>query len=91
MPNVVLRRGNLFDCDLTDAQAVTCYLMIKPMLRIAELLDRSLRPGTPVVSLCFWFRDREIAASSKSAGLLGAAALYYWPAHSGPSNGAILK
>jgi hypothetical protein len=91
MPNVVLRRGNFFDCDLSDAQAVTCYLMIKPMLRIAELLDRSLRPGTPVVSLCFWFRDREVAASSKSAGLLRAAALYDWPAHSRPSDGATLK
>jgi hypothetical protein len=91
MPNVVLRRGNFFDCDLADAQAVTCYLMIKPMLRIAELLDRSLRSGTPVVSLCFWFRDREIAASSTSAGLLGAAALYYWPARNRPSSDANLK
>jgi hypothetical protein len=85
---VVLRRGNFFDCDLSDAQAVTCYLMTKPMLKIAELLDRSLRPGTPVVSLCFWFRNREIAASLKNSGLLGAAALYYWPARSEPSHEA---
>lgn len=80
MPNVLLRRGSFFDCDLTDAQAVTCYLMIKQMPRIAELLDRTLVPGTPVVSLCFWFRDREIAASVESSGPLSAAALYYWPA-----------
>lgn len=81
LPNVQLRRGNFFDCDLADAHAVTCYLMIKPMVRIAELLDRTLKPGTPVVSLSFWFRDRQAAASLKNAGLLGAAALYYWPAH----------
>ncbi len=30
-PNVLLHRGNFYDRDLTDAQAVTCYLMIKPM------------------------------------------------------------
>jgi hypothetical protein len=33
-----------------------------------------------VVSLSFWFRDREVAVSSTNAGPLGAAALYYWPA-----------
>jgi hypothetical protein len=80
MPNVLLRRGNFYDCDLTDAQAVTCYLMIKPMPKLAAFLDRMLAPGTPVVSLSFWFRDREIAASRESSGLLGATALYFWPA-----------
>ena len=80
LPNVVLRRADFHACDLTDARAVTCYLMIKPMPKLANLLDRALAPGTPVVSLSFWFRDREVAASSASAGPLGAAALYYWPA-----------
>lgn len=80
LPNVRLRRGDFYRCDLTDAQAVTCYLMIKPMPKIAALLDRMLAPGTPVISLSFWFRDREVAASLKSGGPLGAAALYYWPA-----------
>jgi hypothetical protein len=80
MPNVSLRRANFFDCDLADAQAVTCYLMINAMPRMAKLLDGALVPGTPVVSLCFWFRDRDVTASLESAGLMGAAALYYWPA-----------
>jgi hypothetical protein len=80
MPNVLLCRGNFYDCDLADAQAVTCYLMIKPMPKLAGFFDRVLRPGTPVVSLCFRFRDREVAASLENSGLLGAAALYYWPA-----------
>jgi hypothetical protein len=81
MPNVLLNRGNFHDFDLTDAQAVTCYLMMKPMPKLARFLDRTLRVGTPVVSLSFWFRDRDIAASRNGFGPLGAAALYYWPAH----------
>jgi hypothetical protein len=80
MPNVFLRRGDFYTLDLHDAQAVTCYLMIKPMPKLAELLDRTLKPGTPVVSLTFWFRNREVAATRDGPGLRGAAALYYWPA-----------
>jgi len=30
-----------------------CYLMIKPMPKLADFLDRELIPGTPVVSLSF--------------------------------------
>jgi hypothetical protein len=80
LPNVFLRRGNFYDYDLTDAQGVTCYLMIKPMPKLAGFLDRMLTPGTPVVSLSFRFRDREVAASRQTSGLLGATALYCWPA-----------
>lgn len=80
MSNIELRRGNFYDCDLTDAQAVTCYLMIKPMPKLARFLDRMLKPGTPVVSLAFWFRDRKHAAFLNTAGPLRAAALYYWQA-----------
>ena len=60
-------------------------ILLSPLLGIrlglvAAFLDRQLAPGTPVVSLSFWFRDRTVAASRQSAGLLGAAALYRWPA-----------
>lgn len=81
MSNVVLHVGDFYKCDLTDAQAVTCYLMIKPMPKLAGFLDRMLKPGTPVVSLSFWFRDRDVAALREGSGRLGATALYYWPAH----------
>jgi tRNA A58 N-methylase Trm61 len=85
LPNVALQRANFYACDLQDAHAVTCYLMIKPMPKLAALLDRMLKPGTPVVSLTFWFREREAAASQQGRGLgpglRGAAALYFWPAH----------
>ncbi|WP_144151890.1 SAM-dependent methyltransferase [Paraburkholderia sp. BCC1885] len=79
--NVSLRRANFYVCDLQDAHAVTCYLMIKPMPKLAALLDGMLKPGTAVVSLTFWFRGREVAASRQGPGLRGAAALYFWPAH----------
>ena len=78
--NVFLHRGNFFKFNLRDADAVTCYLMIKPMPKLAELLDNTLNPGTPVVSLTFWFRNRKVTADRNGPGLRGAAALYYWPA-----------
>jgi Putative methyltransferase len=80
MPNVFLQRGSFFAFDLRDAQAVTSYLMIKPMPRLTDFLDRTLKPGTPVVSLTFWFRGRQPVATRDGPGLRGAAALYYWPA-----------
>jgi hypothetical protein len=88
MPNVLLQRGNLFASDLRDAQAVTSYLMIKTMPKLADLLDRMIKPGTPVISLTFWFRDRQVAATRNGPGLRGAAALYYWPARSSQNGGA---
>jgi hypothetical protein len=78
--NVRLHRGSFYRADLRDADAITCYLLTKPMLRLGGFLDEALRPGTPVVSLAFWFRDREVAAVRQDGGLLSQAALYYWPA-----------
>lgn len=78
--NVTIRWGNFFDHDVSDADAVTCYLMIKPMPKVSSFLDHMLKDGTPVVSLTFWFRDRRVDASREGPGLRGGAALYYWPA-----------
>jgi trans-aconitate methyltransferase len=80
LPNVHLHRGNFYDCDVQNAGAVTCYLYTKPMTKLAEFLDIKLKPGTPVVSLSFSFRDRTVSAVRQAAGPLGHAALYYWPA-----------
>jgi 2-polyprenyl-3-methyl-5-hydroxy-6-metoxy-1,4-benzoquinol methylase len=80
LANVTLQRGSFYACDLHDAQAVTCYLMIKPMPKLASFLDTQLQPGTPVVSLTFWSRDREVAAVRDGPGIRGAAALCFWPA-----------
>jgi SAM-dependent methyltransferase len=80
VPNLRIRRADFHRCDLRDADAITCHLLIGAMPRVASLLDRALRPGTPVVSLTFWFRGREVYAAQRSAGPLRQAALYYWPA-----------
>jgi hypothetical protein len=80
MSNVTLHRANFFNCDLSDAQAVSCYLMSQPMPRLAHLLDRMLKPGTPVVSILFRFRGRDVAAVRNGPGTPGATALYCWPA-----------
>ncbi|MDE1900583.1 MAG: class I SAM-dependent methyltransferase [Alphaproteobacteria bacterium] len=80
IPNIHLQRDNFYNCDLSDAQAVTCYLMSKPMPKLAGFLDHSLAPGTPVVSLSFWFRERNVSAHVATGGALRASALYRWPA-----------
>jgi cyclopropane fatty-acyl-phospholipid synthase-like methyltransferase len=80
LSNVHLQRRNFYDCDLRDADAVTSYLTIKPTSRLATFLDRVLRPGTPVVSVTFWFRARQVAAVREGKGLRGKVALYFWPA-----------
>jgi len=89
LPNVFLRRANFFTFDLRDAQAVTSYLMTKQMPRLADFLDRTLKDGTPVVSLTFWFRERHVAATRDGPGLRGAVALYYWPAQFSQNGGEL--
>jgi cyclopropane fatty-acyl-phospholipid synthase-like methyltransferase len=81
MPNVVLRRGDFYDADLRDADAVTCYLMTQRMPKLASFLDRTLKPGTAVVALTFWFRGRRVAAVRNGSRPGGEAALYFWPAN----------
>ncbi len=72
--NVEIVRDDFHRISLARADAVTAYLMIEPMVRLAATLDRELRPGTPVVALAFWFRDR------RRHETLGNAATYRWPA-----------
>lgn len=79
MSNVSLTWANFNKCDLADADAVTCYLMRNPMVKLAGLFDGMLKPGTSVVSVMFWFRDRQVAAT-RQGDMRGAVALYKWPA-----------
>lgn len=78
--NVTLKRGDFQEFDLRDADGITCYLMIKPMIRLAALLDHMLKHGTPVVAITFWFRGRQVDAVRKGRGIRGDVALYFWPA-----------
>jgi len=75
VPNLRVLRADFFRRDLSDADAVACYLMLRPMARLAEKLDAELAPGTPVVALAFWFRGRVPSAQEHNV-----AALYRWPA-----------
>jgi len=79
MSNVSLVWGNFNKCDLADADAVTCYLMRSPMVKLAELFDGMLKPGTSVVSVMFWFRGRQVTAT-RQGRVRGSVALYKWPA-----------
>ena len=56
--------------NLSDADAVTAYLMIAPMVPLQQQLRAQLRAATPIVTLTFWFRGR--APETKR----GRAALY---------------
>lgn len=52
-------RGDLFDADLSQADAVTLYLLPSVNLRLRPKLLEELRPGTPVVSHDFDMGDWE--------------------------------
>jgi precorrin-6B methylase 2 len=78
--NLEVRRTDFHAVTLSDADAVTCYLMMAPMVELADTLDRELGPGTAVVALTFWFRDRLPAKTRRGPGLRGDVALYHWPA-----------
>lgn len=73
--NVVVERSDYLQRPLADADAATAYLMIGPMPRLAAKLDAELRPGSPVVAIAFWFRERTPVASRRRD-----VALYRWPA-----------
>lgn len=52
-PNLSFRRADLLKTPLTDAGAVTCYLMPGCMRRLAPKLAAELRPGAVVVAYSF--------------------------------------
>ncbi|MEN3293793.1 MAG: hypothetical protein V7642_3046 [Burkholderiales bacterium] len=83
MRNVHLQRRNFYECDLAGADAVTCYMMIKLMPRLAAFLDRTLKPGAAVVSVAFLFRDRQVNTFRERKAFAGIVALYLWPAQPG--------
>ena len=83
--NVHLHRGNFYECDVQDANAVTCYLYTQPMIKLAEFLDTKLQPGTPVVSLSFSFRDRAVSAVRQTAGPLAGLSQLGWVGERNPN------
>lgn len=78
IPNLRCMRADFNRVDLSDASAVTCYLMIAPMVPLARTLDAVLQCGTPVVTVSFFFRNRRPDTVRKGRGLRGDVALYRW-------------
>ena len=56
-PNLQFRRADMLAATLTDAGAVTCYLIPSAMRRLAPKLAAELRSGVPVVSYGFAIDD----------------------------------
>ena len=54
-PNLNFRRADFLNVDLSDAGALTCYLMIWAMRRLEPKLRAELNPGAVVVSHAFAF------------------------------------
>jgi SAM-dependent methyltransferase len=66
-------QGDLFEVDLSEATAVTLYLLSSVNLRLRPKLLEELRPGTPVVSHAFhmadWEPDRVVTVQSRTVYL----------------------
>ena len=68
--NVKIKLGNFFSHPLSDADAITAYLMIKPMTKLSKKLEAELRPKTPVVTVAFCFKYRKPTITIPRKGLL---------------------
>ncbi|HVR44009.1 MAG TPA: methyltransferase domain-containing protein [Thermoanaerobaculia bacterium] len=67
-------RRDLFTADLTEATAVTLYLLPEVNVRLRPRLLEQLRPGTPVVSHDFSMGDWE----ADERRVVGADIIYLW-------------
>ena len=77
---VQMRLGSMMKADLHDADVIVVYLFPKSMCEIEKMLDRSLRPGTIVLSHTFAFTGREpqiTQRASRFGGMIGVY-LYRW-------------
>jgi SAM-dependent methyltransferase len=77
--NVEVRFGDFFRRPLGDAACVVCYLMLRPMARLAAKLDAEVAAGTPVAALGFLFRGRAPEATRRVPAVFPMeVALYRW-------------
>jgi SAM-dependent methyltransferase len=66
---VHVKWGNFFKKDLSEATVVTLYLFQSTNDRLAEKLERELRPGTRVISYVFVFKNWEPIAVDEKMSL----------------------
>lgn len=93
---VTFKRADLFEVDISDATAVTVYLLPQTLEELRPKLFEELEPGTPVVSHDFliedWEPERTVQVKTPD-GWKSSAALYRWtipesrPAHLRESTG----
>jgi precorrin-6B methylase 2 len=70
MPNLAFYRMDFMKADVSDADAVLCYLCTGGMSRLKEKLERELKPGALVVSNTF------AVAGWKPERIIGLGGLY---------------
>ena len=68
--NYKLYCRNFFNADLSEANAIFCFLMPKAMRRIKEKFLKELKPETKIVSYAFKIKDWEPYAAIKKQGKL---------------------
>lgn len=51
--NVVFRRKNFFDADLSQASLIVCYLYPEAMRQLKDKFNKELKPGTQIISNTF--------------------------------------
>lgn len=89
--NIQVILGDFFKRDLSDADAICCYLMIAPMEPLAKKFDKELSDGVRVVSVSFQFRDRQPIDLIKGQGIFKAdVALYRWSSQKSQMKGSSL-
>ena len=71
---VEFRQGDLFEADLSEATAVTLYLLPSVNLKLRPKLLRELAPGTPIVSHDFDMDDWEPEQTVQE----GSSTIYFW-------------
>ena len=71
---VEFRQGDLFEADLSEATAVTLYLLPSVNMKLRPKLMKELEPGTPVVSHDFDMGDWEPERTVK----VGGDTVYLW-------------
>lgn len=52
---VVVKRQSFYDADLSNVDAVFCFLIHTVMPKVEQLLKSKLKPGVTVYSYGFWF------------------------------------
>ena len=71
---VTIRRGDLFEADISGATVVTLYLLTALNLKLRPKLEKELKPGTRIVSHAFDMGDWK----PEQQASVGGSSVYLW-------------